>query len=54
MDNVAPIVIFCYNRPDYLKKLLQTLEMNRLANKSDVYFFVDYPKEILINWHIKI
>lgn len=44
MDNVAPIVIFCYNRPDYLKKLLQTLEMNRLANKSDVYFFVDYPK----------
>lgn len=20
------------------------LEMNRLANKSDVYFFVDYPK----------
>ena len=44
MDNLAPIAIFCYNRPDYLKKLLETLEMNRLANKSDIYFFVDYPK----------
>ena len=44
MDNLAPIAIFCYNNTDYLKKLLETLEMNRLANKSDIYFFVDYPK----------
>lgn len=43
--NLAPIVLFAYNRPDYLKKTLQFLKKNPLAKESILYFIVDGPKD---------
>lgn len=44
MDNLAPIVIFTYNRPDKLKALINSLLKNDLSLESDLYIFSDGPK----------
>lgn len=45
---LAPIVIFAFNRPNGLQNLLNSLKKNELADKSDLYIFVDgYRKEII-------
>jgi hypothetical protein len=41
---LAPIIIFSYNRPSHLKKTLNSLKKNKLSKKSKVYFFSDGPK----------
>lgn len=40
----APIVVFAYNRPDHLSKTLTALSRNYLAKDSEVYIFIDGPK----------
>ena len=40
----APIVVFCYNRIDAIQILFETLQMNELASKSDLFVFCDGPK----------
>ena len=42
---LAPIVIFCYNRPYHLKKTLNSLKKNKLSKQSDVWFFSDGHKQ---------
>ncbi len=42
---LAPIVIFCYNRPVHLTKTLTALKNNLLANESNVFIFCDGAKE---------
>ena len=42
---LAPIVIFCYNRPHHLKKTLNSLKKNKLSKQSDVWFFSDGHKQ---------
>lgn len=37
----APVVVFCYNRKEHLKKTLEALERNKLADHSEVYIFSD-------------
>jgi len=39
-----PIVIFTYNRPDHLKKLLNSIKKNKNFKKHKFYFFCDGPK----------
>ena len=34
-----PIVIFCYNRPNHLKKLLNSIYKNKDFNKYKYYFY---------------
>jgi GNT-I family len=41
---VAPIVLFCYNRPTHLKKTIESLLQNELAKDSKIYIFSDGPK----------
>lgn len=41
---LAPIILFAYNRPDLLKQTLESLSNCSLANKSDLYVFSDGPK----------
>lgn len=41
---LAPIVIFCYNRPAHLTKTLNALKNNFLANESNVFIFCDGAK----------
>lgn len=42
---LAPIVVFVYNRPHYLKETLQSLSENAEAAESTLYIYCDGPKE---------
>ena len=44
MRNLAPIVVFAFNRPDVLKATLDSLKDNQLAKDSDLYIFIDGPR----------
>ena len=44
MTNLAPIIVFCYNRPDHLCKTLGWLQANKHAVESILYVFCDGPK----------
>lgn len=44
MTNLAPIIVFCYNRPDHLRKTLGWLQANKHAEESILYVFCDGPK----------
>lgn len=41
---LAPIVVFCYNRPQHLRQTIDALRTNSLATQSDVIVFSDGPK----------
>lgn len=44
MRNLAPIIIFTYNRPQHTRRMLQALESADLAKDSDVYIYSDGAK----------
>ncbi|MCX6313016.1 MAG: glycosyltransferase, partial [Bacteroidetes bacterium] len=44
MDKLAPIVLFCYNRPQHTKQTLTALSENILAEQSELFVFCDGPK----------
>jgi GT2 family glycosyltransferase len=41
---LAPIVLFTYNRPVHTKQTIDALLKNTLATDSDIIIFSDYPK----------
>lgn len=41
---LAPIILFCYNRPEHTYKTIESLKQNKLAKESILYIFVDGPK----------
>ena len=41
---LAPVIIFAYNRPDHLRKTLNWLGQNELADQSTLYIFCDGAK----------
>ena len=43
---LAPIIVFAYNRPEHLRKTLTWLGQNELANGSTLYVYCDGPKPI--------
>lgn len=43
--NLAPIVLFVYNRPWHTKQTLEALAKNELADESILYIFADGAKE---------
>ena len=43
-DNLAPIVVFSYNRPDHLRRTLEALAKNDLADQSVLYIYCDGAK----------
>lgn len=45
MQNLAPIVLFVYNRPWHTKQTLNALMQNELADQSILYIYADGPKE---------
>lgn len=44
MRNLAPIVLFVYNRPSHTRRTLEALVNNKLANESVLYIYADGPK----------
>ena len=45
IKDLAPIILFIYNRPDHTKKTLEALHDNLYANESVLYVFADGPKD---------
>jgi len=41
----SPIILTVYNRPIHTKKTVQALLRNKLASKSILYIYSDYPKK---------
>jgi len=44
LRELAPIVLFVYNRPEHTKKTLTALQQNQLASKSDLIVYSDAAK----------
>ncbi len=42
--NYSPIVVFAYNRPELLQQTLLSLKKCRLATVSDLYIYIDGPR----------
>lgn len=45
MSDLAPIVLFVYNRPDHTRRTLAALAANPLAIDSDLIIYADGPKK---------
>lgn len=45
MENLAPIVLFVYNRVEHTKQTVEALLQNDLAEESDLYIYSDGPKD---------
>lgn len=45
--NLSPIVLFCYNRLDHLKKTVNALSQNNLAAESRLIIYSDAPRDIV-------
>ncbi|MEO1653324.1 MAG: FkbM family methyltransferase, partial [Bacteroidota bacterium] len=43
-NDLAPIVLFVYNRPQHTRRLLESLRANPLSRKSILYVFADGPR----------
>jgi hypothetical protein len=41
---LAPVILFGYNRPDLFKVTIDSLKANGLANYTDLYIFIDGPR----------
>ncbi|MDQ0637033.1 hypothetical protein QF042_000598 [Pedobacter sp. W3I1] len=46
MQNLAPIALFVYNRPQHTERTLQFLQQNGLAAQSHLYIFSDGAKTV--------
>lgn len=44
MQNLSPIALFVYNRPDHTRRTLSFLQKNYLAEDSRLFIFSDGPK----------
>ena len=44
MENLTPVILFVYNRPEHTKQTVEYLSKNRLAESSNLYIFSDGPK----------
>lgn len=45
MTNLAPIIVFCYNRPEHMEQTLDALSRNELADQCMLYIYCDGPKD---------
>ena len=44
LDDLAPIVLFVYNRPDHTKQTVEALQKNELAIDSELFIYSDAAK----------
>lgn len=44
MQNLAPIALFVYNRPQHTERTVKFLQQNNLASESRLFIFSDGPK----------
>jgi hypothetical protein len=41
----APVILFCYNRPDLVEQTLRSLSVNELSKETPLHVFCDGPRE---------
>ncbi len=41
---LAPVILFAYNRPNHIKRTIESLLKNKEASKSELFVFSDAPK----------
>ena len=44
--DIAPIVLFVFNRPEHTRKTIESLLTNRLSDRSDLFIFCDGAKSL--------
>ena len=44
LDDLAPIVLFVYNRPDHTRQTVEALQKNELAIDSELFIYSDATK----------
>lgn len=44
VTNFAPVIVFTYNRPDYLKRVIEALQNNIYADQTDLFVYSDGAK----------
>lgn len=44
MPENAPIILFCYNRPEHTQRTVEALLKNKMAKDSELFIFCDGPK----------
>ncbi|MGF1924198.1 MAG: glycosyltransferase, partial [Bacteroidia bacterium] len=44
MQNLAPVALFVYNRPQHTERTIKFLQQNELASESRLFIFSDGPK----------
>lgn len=42
--NLSPVIVFVYNRPSHIRKVVNALSRNRLAATTELYIYADGPK----------
>jgi len=42
--DLAPIVLFVYNRPDHTRQTVEALQKNELAKESELFIYSDAAK----------
>jgi len=42
---LAPVILFTYNRPNHIKRNIESLLKNKEAGQSDLFVFSDAPKK---------
>ena len=47
-NDLSPIVLFVYNRPDHTKRTLEALKANDFADRSTLYVYSDGPKHMAL------
>ena len=45
MTNLAPVVLFVYNRTDHVRKTVEALLNNELVENTDLIVYADGPKK---------
>jgi len=43
-NNLAPIVLFVYNRPDHTRQTVEALQKNELVKQSELFIYSDEAK----------
>ena len=46
MNDLSPIVLFVYNRPEHTKRTIESLSKNNLSSESFLYVYSDAPKDL--------
>ena len=53
MQNLAPIALFVYNRPEHTRRTLKFLQANLLAEESRLFIYADAAKTIVEEENVK-